>query len=47
MRYNVPGQRVNVELSAAGQDFSKWSAHSEVGSSEHGGGQHDEGGEHD
>ena len=42
------GQKVNVELNAAGQDFSKWSAHPEVGSSEHGGGEgHDEGGEHD
>ena len=44
----APGQQINVELSAAGQDFNKWSAHPEVGSSEHGGGeQHDEGGEHD
>ena len=34
----VPGQKVNVKLSAAGQNFDKWSAHSEVGSSEHGGG---------
>ena len=42
------GQQINVELSAAGQDFNKWSAHPEVGSSEHGGGEgHDEGGEHD
>ena len=32
----VPGQKINVELSAAGQDFNKWSAHPEVGSSEHG-----------
>ena len=31
-----PGQQINVELSAAGQDFNKWSAHPEVGSSEHG-----------
>lgn len=37
----APGQKINVELSAAGQDFSKWSAHPEVGSSEHGGGGHD------
>ena len=44
----APGQKINVELSAAGQDFNKWSAHPEVGSSEHGGGeQHDEDGEHD
>ena len=44
----TPGQKIDVELSAAGQDFNKWSAHPEVGSSEHGGGeQHDEGGEHD
>ena len=44
----VPGQKVNVELSAVGQDFNKWSAHPETGSSEHGGGEgHDEGGEHD
>ncbi len=44
----TPGQKVNVELSAAGQDFNKWSAHPETGSSEHGGGEgHDEGGEHD
>ena len=27
----VPGQKINVELSAAGQDFNKWSAHPEVG----------------
>ena len=32
----VPGQKINVELSAAGQDFNKWSAHPEVGSSEPG-----------
>ena len=37
----APGQKINVELSAAGQDFNKWSAHPEVGSSEHGGGGHD------
>lgn len=44
----APGQKVNVELNAAGQNFSKWSAHPEVGSGEHGGGEgHDEGGEHD
>ncbi len=44
----TPGQKVNVELSATGQDFNKWSAHSEVGSSEHGGGEgHDEGHDHD
>ena len=44
----APGQKINVELSAAGQDFNEWSAHPEIGSSEHGGGgQHDEGGEHD
>ena len=44
----APGQKVNVELSAAGQDFNEWSAHPETGSSEHGGGEgHDEGGEHD
>ena len=44
----APGQKTNVELSAAGQNFNKWSAHPEVGSSEHGGGEgHDEGGEHD
>ena len=44
----APGQKINVELSAAGQDFNKWSAHPEVGSSEHGGGEgHDDGGEHD
>lgn len=44
----IPGQKVTVELSAAGQDFNKWSAHPETGSSEHGPGeQHDEGGEHD
>ena len=44
----APDQTINVELSAAGQDFNKWSAHPEVGSSEHGGGeQHDEDGEHD
>ena len=44
----VPGQKVNVEINAAGQDFNKWSAHPETGSGEHGGGeQHDEGGEHD
>lgn len=44
----APGQKVNVELSAAGQDFSKWSAHPETASSEHGGGEgHDEGIEHD
>ena len=44
----TPGQKIDVKLSAAGQDFNKWSAHPEVGSSEHGGGeQHDEGGEHD
>jgi hypothetical protein len=43
-----PGQKINVELSAAGQDFNKWSAHPEVGSSEHGGGEgHDEDGDHD
>ena len=35
------GQKINVELNAAGQDFNKWSAHPEVGSSEHGGGIHD------
>ena len=38
----APSQKVNVELSAAGQDFNKWSAHPEIGS-----GEHDEGGEHD
>ena len=27
----TPGQKINVELSAAGQDFNKWSAHPEVG----------------
>ena len=27
----APGQKTNVELSAAGQDFNKWSAHPEVG----------------
>ena len=44
----APGQKINVELNAAGQDFNKWSAHPEVGGSEHGGGeQHDEGGDHD
>ena len=44
----APGQKTNVELSATGQDFNQWSAHPEVGSSEHGGGEgHDEGGEHD
>jgi len=44
----APGQKVNVELSAAGQDFNKWSAHPEIGSGEHGGGeQHDEGHDHD
>ncbi len=44
----APGQKIDVELRAAGQDFNKWSAHPEVGSSEHGGGeQHDEDGEHD
>ena len=44
----APSQKVNVELSAAGQDFNKWSAHPETGSSEHGeGDRHDEGGEHD
>ena len=37
----APGQKTNVELSAAGQDFNKWSAHPEVGSNEHGGGGHD------
>lgn len=36
-----PGQKINVELSAIGQDFNKWSARPEVGSSEHGGGGHD------
>ena len=42
----TPSQKVNVELSAAGQDFNKWSAHPEVGSSEHGEGeQHDEDGD--
>lgn len=34
----VPGQKANVKLNAAGQHFDKWSAHPEVGSSEHGGG---------
>lgn len=34
----VPGQKANVKLNAAGQNFDKWSAHPEVGSSEHGGG---------
>ena len=44
----APGQKVNIELNAAGQDFNKWSAHPETGSGEHGGGeQHDEGSEHD
>ena len=44
----APGQKVNVELSAAGQDFNKWSAHPEAGSGEHGGEErHDEGGDHD
>lgn len=37
----APRQEINVELSAAEQDFNKWSAHLEVGSSEHGGGGHD------
>ena len=37
----APGQKTNVELSAAGQDFNKWSAHPEIGSGEHGGGGHD------
>ena len=37
----APGQKINVELSAVGQAFNKWSAHPEVGSSEHGGGGHD------
>lgn len=27
----APSQKINVELSAAGQDFNKWSAHPEVG----------------
>ena len=44
----APGQKLNVELSAAGQDFNKWSAHPEIGSGEHGGGEgHDEGHDHD
>lgn len=44
----APGQKVNVELNAVGQEFNKWSAHPEAGSSEHDGGeQHGEGGEHD
>ena len=27
----APSQKINIELSAAGQDFNKWSAHPEVG----------------
>ena len=27
----LPGQQINVELSAAGQNFNKWSAHPEIG----------------
>ena len=26
-----PGQKINIELSAAGQNFNKWSAHPEIG----------------
>ena len=41
----APGQKMSVRLDAAGQDFDKWSAHPEIGSSEHGGeGEHGEGG---
>lgn len=42
----APGQKINVELKGTGQEFDKWSAHPEIGSSEHGEeGGHDEGGE--
>ena len=42
-----PGQKIDVELSAEGQDFTAWSAHPEIGNDEHGDGEHDEGdGEH-
>ncbi len=44
----APSQKINVELNAAGQDFNKWSAHPETGSSEQGAGeQHDEGHDND
>ena len=41
----LPGVRVLVNLSAAGQTFAGWSPHVEVGSGEGGGGEGSEGGE--
>ena len=49
----APGEKIDVELTATSKDFDAWTAHPEVGESEHGeGGEHGEndsehGGEHD
>jgi len=40
-----PGEKETVKLTATSKDFDAWSAHPEVGSGEHGGGE--ERGEHD
>lgn len=45
-----PGQKREIKLTAASKDFSGWSAHPEVGRSEHGSEEHggeEGGGEHD
>ena len=34
-----PGQKKDVELTATSRDFDRWTAHPEVGSGEHGGGE--------
>lgn len=38
-----PGESQSIELSATGEEFDQWSAHAEIGNSEH---SHGEGGEH-
>jgi len=38
----APGEQADVKLSAEGQSFTEWSAHAEVGSSEHGSGEEGE-----
>ena len=42
----VPGEKVEVKLSAKGQSFEWWSAHAESGNSEGGHGEEGENGEH-
>ena len=35
-----PGEKITIELDAAGQHFDKWNTHAEIGSSEHKHGHH-------